>query len=203
MTRGEPLRIGGLVSGGGRTILNLHECITRGELDARVAVVISSRASAGAVARCRDAGLPVEVVERSAHPGPEFHARIAELLRAARVELVCMGGFLSRWEIPSDFAGRVINIHPALLPKFGGKGYYGDHVHRAVLDAGEAESGCTVHFADDQYDHGPTILQRRVPVLPGDTVDALAHRVFEQEIVAYPEAVRMLIESRVNAPTRS
>ena len=196
MTRDEPLRLGGLVSGGGRTILNLHACIARGELDARIELVISSRASATAIERCRQVGLRVEVVDRREHVGAAFHTRIAELLRVARVELVCMGGFLSHWDIPKDFASRVINIHPALLPKFGGKGFYGDRVHRAVLDAGESESGCSVHFADDEYDHGPIIVQRRVPVLPDDSVESLARRVFEEEVIAYPDAVRMFAASR-------
>ena len=192
MTRSEPLRLGALVSGGGRTILNLAECIERGELDARFELVISSRSVAKAVERCRDAGLRVEVVERSALTDDAFHSRIAELFRTAEVQLVCMGGFMTFWDIPSEFAGKVINIHPALLPKFGGKGFYGDRVHRAVLDAGETESGCTVHFADHEYDHGPIILQRSVPVHPNDTVDALAARVFEQEKIAYPEAIKVL-----------
>jgi len=202
MTRDEPLRLGGLVSGGGRTILNLHECIRRGELDARIEVVISSRSTAAAVERCRAVGLHVEVVDRKQHSGAAFHARITEILQAAGVELVCMGGFLSRWEIPDDFAGRVINIHPALLPKFGGQGFYGDRVHRAVLDAGETESGCTVHFADDEYDHGPVILQRRVPVETGDTVDSLADRVFAEEVIAYPDAIRRFVDGRLSLGSR-
>jgi phosphoribosylglycinamide formyltransferase 1 len=105
--------------------------------------------------------------------------------------LALMAGFLSLWEIPQDWRGRVMNIHPALLPKFGGQGMHGEHVHAAVLAAGEKESGCTVHFADNTYDTGPIIVQRRVPVLPGDTPDTLAARVFEQECLAYPEAIRM------------
>ncbi len=202
MHRTSPLRLAGLVSGGGRTILNLHAGIARGDLAAELAVVISSRSDAAAVARCREVGLAVEVVERRRLTAEAFHARIADVLRAARVDLVCMAGFLSYWEIPGDFAGRVINIHPALLPKFGGKGFYGRRVHEAVLAAGETESGCTVHFADDQYDHGPPILQRRVPVLAGDTADTLAARVFAEECRAYPQAVRMFVDGRLPLPDR-
>lgn len=191
------LRLGALVSGGGRTVLNLHACIQRGELAAEIAIVISSRPRAAAIERCRAANLHVEVADRRALDDAAFHRRIAELLRSAGVELVCMSGFLSYWQIPADFAGRVINIHPALLPKFGGQGFYGDRVHRAVLAAGERESGCTVHFADDIYDHGPIIFQQRVPVQPDDTVESLAARVFAAEKQAYPEAIRMLIDGRV------
>jgi phosphoribosylglycinamide formyltransferase-1 len=104
-----------------------------------------------------------------------------------------MAGFLSLWTIPPDLAGRVLNIHPALLPKFGGKGMHGHHVHEAVLAAHETESGCTVHYADNTYDTGPIILQRKVPVLPADTPDSLAARVFEQECLAYPEAIRQVL----------
>jgi phosphoribosylglycinamide formyltransferase-1 len=103
-----------------------------------------------------------------------------------------MAGFLSLWEIPPELHGLVLNIHPALLPKFGGKGMHGHHVHEAVLAAGETESGCTVHYADNTYDTGPIIVQRRVPVRPGDTADTLAARVFEQECIAYPEAIRIV-----------
>jgi folate-dependent phosphoribosylglycinamide formyltransferase PurN len=125
----------------------------------------------------------------------EFHERISNTVESA--DLVCLAGFLFLWRIPEPFIGRVINIHPALLPEFGGKGMYGHHVHEAVLTAGRKESGCTVHFCDNQYDHGPIILQRRVPVLPGDTPDILAARVFEQECIAYPQAVQLIAEGRV------
>jgi phosphoribosylglycinamide formyltransferase-1 len=195
--RTELLQVGALVSGGGRSVLNLHACLARDKIAARIAVVISSRAAAPAVARCRSAGLHVEVVERDTD---DFSARIADRLRAARVELVVMAGFLSHWAIPADFAGRVINIHPALLPRFGGKGFYGDAVHRAVLASGAEESGCTVHFADEAYDQGPIILQRRVPVLPEDTPEALASRVFAEEKLALPEVVGMFADGQLRLP---
>jgi folate-dependent phosphoribosylglycinamide formyltransferase PurN len=108
-----------------------------------------------------------------------------------------MAGFLRLWRIPSDFAGKVMNIHPALLPDFGGRGFFGDRVHRAVLDSGATETGCTVHFADNQYDQGPIILQRRAKVLPGDTPAKLADRVFEQERIAYPQAIRLFAARRI------
>ena len=105
-------------------------------------------------------------------------------------------------QVPDDFLGRVMNIHPALIPAFCGKGYYGHHVHEAVLAYGVKVSGCTVHFADNEYDHGPIILQRAVPVLDDDTPDTLAARVFEQECEAYPEAIRLFAEGRLRIEGR-
>src|SRR5262249_1110183 len=127
----------------------------------------------------------------------EFGRRIFDLVRQSGADLVCMAGFLQLLPIPDDFRGRVMNIHPALLPAFGGKGMCGRRVHEAVLSAGEKGSGCTVHFAGREYDHGPIIVQRTVPVLEGDTPETLAARVFEQECEAYPEAIRMVAEGRI------
>jgi phosphoribosylglycinamide formyltransferase 1 len=189
-----PLRLGVLVSGGGTTMQNLAETIERGELAAQIVCCIASNPNCQAIERARKLHIPVEIITRKSAGSLEaFSMQIAEALRAHRVDLALMAGFLSLWNIPPDFSGRVMNIHPALLPKFGGQGMHGRHVHEAVLAAGETESGCTVHFADNVYDHGPIIIQRRVPVLPGDTPDALAARVFEQECLAYPEAIRQYI----------
>jgi len=186
------LRLGVLISGSGRTLQNFIELIDRGELDARIAVVVSSLAKVKGVARARAAGLPVEIVRVKDHPDvAEFSRLIAEALERYDVDLACQAGWTAYWRIPDRWMGRVMNIHPALLPKYGGKGFYGHHVHEAVLAAGEKESGCTVHFANNEYDAGPIILQRKVPVLPGDTADSLADRVFEQELLAYPEAIRL------------
>jgi len=191
MTSCQPTRLGVLLSGSGRTLENLSEHIAAGSLDASVAVVIASRADAYGVVRARNLGLPVRVIERRNLAGGRFHDAITEALLEAGVDLVCMAGFLSLWRIPPQFEGRVMNIHPALLPYFGGRGYYGSRVHQAVLEAGCVESGCTVHFCDNAYDHGPIVLQRRVPVLLEDTPETLAGRVFEQECIAYPEAIRL------------
>jgi phosphoribosylglycinamide formyltransferase-1 len=113
-----------------------------------------------------------------------------------------MGGFLKRLSIPADFANRVTNIHPALVPSFCGEGFYGHRVHEAVLAFGAKLSGCTVHFADNQYDHGPVILQRAVAVLDDDTPDTLAARVFEAECEAYPEAIQWIADGRVRVEDR-
>ena len=195
----EPLRIATLISGGGRTVQNLAECIERGEVAAEIVAVVSSRSDAYGVERARKLGLPAHVVARKAYDSPaDFGAAVWPILRDAGAELVCLCGFLSKLPIAPDYAGRVINIPPALLPKYGGKGMYGHHVHEAVLAAGDAQTGCTIHYCDDEYDTGPIIVQRTCDVHDGDTPDALADRVFEQECVAYPEAIRMIIEGSVS-----
>ena len=114
-----------------------------------------------------------------------------------------MAGFLSLWRVPDELYGRVINIHPALLPDFGGSGMYGRSVHQAALRAGRSESGCTVHFCDNEYDRGPIILQRKVPVLPDDTPESLAARVFEQECIALPETIQLFAEGRIRLQGRA
>ena len=191
------IRLGVLLSGGGRTLLNFLEQIEAGTLPAEVAVVIASRQCKG-VERAGDAGLDVRIVAYKQMPDAEtYSARIAELLDQARVNLVCLAGFLSYWKIPDSYLGRVMNIHPALLPRFGGEGMYGHHVHEAVLAAVCKVSGCTVHFVNDEYDGGPIVVQRCVPVLESDTPDTLADRVFEQEGVAYPEAIRLFAHDRL------
>jgi len=187
-----PLRLGVLLSGTGRTLVNLCARIAAGALAAEVVVVISDRPGVLGLQHARRAGLPAFVTR---------DARTTfDLLREHRVDLVLLAGYLRLLPIPADFAGRVLNIHPALLPKFGGKGMYGHRVHAAVLAAKEPESGCTVHFCDDQYDHGAILLQRRVPVFEDDDEDRLAARVFEAECEAYPAAIAAWAARRA-APT--
>lgn len=190
-----PLKIAVLLSGGGRTLANLADEIRAGRLAATIEAVVCSRGDAYGVTRARELGLPCAVVERKSCDPAEFDERISAAV--GNPDLVCMAGFLSLWRIPDHLYGRVINIHPALLPEFGGRGMYGDRVHAAVLAAGKTESGCTVHFCDNEYDHGPIILQRRVPVRTDDTVASLAARVFAEECKAYPQAIRLLAEGRV------
>ena len=196
-SRSKPIRVGVLLSGGGRTLLNMLEGIKAGELAAEVAVVIASRQCKG-VERAADAALAVHVVPYKDMPdSAAYSAKLAELLDGAAVDLVCLAGFLSFWEIPDRYLGRVMNIHPALLPRFGGTGMYGHHVHEAVLAAGCKVSGCTVHLVNNEYDAGPIVVQKAVPVLEGDTPDTLAARVFEQECLAYPEAISLFAEGRL------
>ncbi|MBN1491573.1 MAG: phosphoribosylglycinamide formyltransferase [Phycisphaerae bacterium] len=192
------IRLGVLISGSGRTLQNFIDLIRDGKLDAEIAVVISSLSKVKGVDLAKSAGLPIEIVRKRDYRDIDaFSDRILGTLEAHAVDLVCLAGWTCLWRLPRRWFGRVMNIHPALLPKYGGKGFYGHHVHEAVLAARDAESGCTVHFANNEYDAGPIILQRRCPVRPTDTPDALAARVFEQELLAYPEAVRLFAAGRL------
>lgn len=189
------LRLGCLISGGGRTVLNLQEAIDRGEVPATIAVVVAHRADLAGVERCRAAGLRVEVVP--VEPKDTLADRVDAVLGDADVELVGLAGYLRHFRVAPRWSDRVVNIHPSLLPRHGGRGMYGDRVHAAVLAAGDAESGCTVHAVDEIYDHGAVVLQRRCPVEPGDTVDTLAARVFEEECRAFPEAITAIARGEI------
>jgi formyltetrahydrofolate-dependent phosphoribosylglycinamide formyltransferase len=196
---GRPLRIAALISGGGRTLLNLADRIEDGSLRARIVLVIASRAEAPGVQRARQRGLNVRIASTKELGGETARDDVIERwLRETNPDLVCLCGYLSRLRVPAGFEGRVMNIHPALLPAFGGRGMHGLAVHRAVLAAGCRESGCTVHVVNEEYDQGPIILQRTVPVLPNDDPETLAARVFAQECIAYPEAIRLLAEGRLH-----
>jgi phosphoribosylglycinamide formyltransferase-1 len=198
-----PIRLAVLLSAGGTTLQNLIDKIAARELEARIVLVVSNNADAFGLERARRAGIPTAVVERESCPSrEEFGRRIFDLCRDAQADLVCLAGFLQLIHVPDDFLGRVMNIHPALIPAFCGKGYYGHHVHEAVLAYGAKITGCTVHFADNEYDHGPIILQRAVPVRDDDTPDSLADRVFAEECAAYPEAIRLFAEERLRLDGR-
>jgi formyltetrahydrofolate-dependent phosphoribosylglycinamide formyltransferase len=198
-----PIRLGVLLSGGGTTLQNLLDRIASGALNARVVCVVSSDPGAFGLERARQAGLPAFVVARKACSSrAEFSQRILDHCRQAGADLVCMAGFLQLLEIAPDFIGRVLNIHPALIPAFSGKGFHGLRVHEAALEAGVKVSGCTVHFADNEYDHGPIVLQRTVPVEDDDTPERLAARVFALECEAYPEAIRLFAEGRLRIEGR-
>ncbi len=198
-----PIRLAVLLSGSGTTLQNLLDRIRNGKLDAQVVLVISNRTDAYGLTRAREAGVEALVVSRKEHATPEaFSQAIFEKCRQARVDLVCLAGFLQLLPIPADFENRVMNIHPSLIPAFCGKGFYGHHVHEAVLDSGATVSGCTVHFVDNQYDHGPIILQRSVPVLSDDSARTLAARIFEQECLAYPEAIQQFAEGKLRVEGR-
>lgn len=197
-----PLPIAVLISGGGTTLRNLIAVRECGALPVEFKLVISSSATAKGLSIAEAAGIPTLVAEKKKLTSEAYSRDIFDPLRAAGVELVVMGGFLKHVAIPPDFANRVINIHPGLIPAFCGKGMYGHFVHEAVLEYGAKISGCTVHFVDNHYDHGPIVLQRVVPVLDDDTPDALAARVFEAECEALPEALRLIAAGRVTVAGR-
>lgn len=192
------LRVAVLASGSGTTFENLVIRSRDGRLPADVVLLVVSRADCGAVARAERLGVPCTIVEWKKDQSA-FDASMTAAIESAKPDLVCMAGFVKMWTFPAHYAGRVMNVHPALLPAFGGKGMWGHHVHEAVVASGVRETGCTVHFADHQYDHGPVILQRKVPVAPGDTADDVAARVMAAEREAYPEAIRMFAEGRIGA----
>ncbi len=190
-------RLAVLASGGGRSLENLQAVIARGELAAELVLVVTDRPGIGALERAARLRIETLVLPYADLGGPAgFSARVFAELDAREVTLCVLAGFLRLLQVPPHWSGRVLNIHPSLLPAFGGKGFYGERVHAAVLAAGVPETGCTVHFVDDQYDHGQPILQRRVPVLPGDDAHTLAARVFEQETLALPEAIRRVLAQR-------
>jgi len=193
-----PIQLAVLISGGGTTLQNLIDCIGRKALDARIVLVIASRPGIAGIERARAAGLRCELVEWKKFSSiGDFSAKVFRFCQEAGAELICLGGWLSLLEIPPRWQGRIMNIHPALLPSFGGPGMYGLKVHQAVLDHGCKISGCTVHFVDEQFDHGPIILQRACPVLEDDTAHTLAARVFEEEKIAYPEAIKLYQSGRL------
>ncbi|NQU75784.1 MAG: phosphoribosylglycinamide formyltransferase [Planctomycetes bacterium] len=198
----EPVRLVALISGGGRTLMNFMDKIRSGELAARVVGVVASGHSPG-VERARQAGLEVCVVPRKDYDSVKlFSTAVNEAVLAAGPDVVALAGFLHLWHYPESLDWKVMNIHPALLPSFGGAGMYGHHVHEAVLEAGCKVTGCTVHFCDRRYDTGPIIVQRTVAVLEGDTPNTLAARVFEQECIAYPEAINLFAEDRLSIDGR-
>jgi phosphoribosylglycinamide formyltransferase-1 len=198
-----PLRLAVFLSGGGRTLQNFIDEIGAGRLNAQVNLVVGSRPELGGIERAAKAKLMNFVVDRRGYEGAEAYSKeLFRLCDDAGVDLICLAGWLNLLVVPPQYAGRIMNIHPALLPSFGGKGMFGHKVHQAVLDAGCKVSGCTVHFADAAYDSGPIIVQRTCPVLEDDTAEALADRVFEEEKIAYPQAVRLFQEGRIKIEAR-
>jgi len=198
-----PLRIAFLLSGSGTTLENLLRHIDMGTVPGRVVVVLSDRPGVRGLDRARTRGIPALVVERRAYRDrAAFDAAVEAALRPHAPDLVVMGGFLSLWRLPSDWKGRVVNVHPSLLPAFGGKGCYGDRVHQAVLDAGVKVTGCTVHLVDDEYDQGPIIAQAAVVVEDTDTAETLAHRVQEAERRLFPACIRLFAEGRLRVEGR-
>ena len=198
MSSARSLPIAVLISGGGSTLRNLIECVAREDLLVEIRVVISSNPTARGNQFAEAAGIPLYVVQRNECKSAEaFRDAIFQICRDAGVQLVVMAGFLKHVLIPTDFTHRVMNIHPSLIPHFCGRGFYGLRVHRAVLDADADTTGCTVHFVDNEYDHGPIILQREVTVEQGDTPETLASRVFATECEALPTAISLFVAGRL------
>lgn len=198
-----PLKLAVLISGGGTTLTNFLAQKAAGQLDIEVPLVIASRPGCGGIAKAEAAGLNCEVIARRDFENIEaFSHAIFERCRACEVDLVTLAGFLSLIHIPEDFLYRVMNIHPALIPSFCGHGYYGHKVHEAVVSRGVKVSGCTVHFADNEYDHGPIIAQSAVPVKGTDSPDDVAARVFEAECELYPAVLRLYAAGKIKVVER-
>ncbi len=200
-----PFRIAVLISGGGTTPQNLGDRIAERRLaGVEIGVVISSRSQVAGVERAREAGLPLEVIRVKDHPEVEdFSERIAGTLDRYGVKLAVQGGWLCYWRLPERWLGRVVNIHPALLPKFGGQGFYGNRVHQAVLDSREEQTGATVHWVDNEYDHGEIIGRKTCAVQPGDTVESLAGRVQALERELLPEVIARIRDGEIGCVGRA
>jgi phosphoribosylglycinamide formyltransferase-1 len=199
---GPPIRLAVCVSGGGTTLQNLIDRIRSRKLRAEIVQVVASRPRIAAIAKAEAARIPLALAKYNSRSNSEFSKSVFDAIRHSHSELVVLAGFLSLLRIPPDYRGRVINIHPSLIPSFCGRGFYGAKVHQAVLQSGVKVSGCTVHFVDNDYDNGPIILQRAVPVPEGDTPEALAARVFKEECRALPEAITQYAEGRLQISGR-
>lgn len=199
----KPLGLAVLISGSGRTLKNFIDLAAEGSLPIDIRLVISSTPKAGGLQHAADAGITSRIIRRDQFESDAaYGTTIFDACRAAEVDCVAMAGFLKLAPVPNDFSGRVLNIHPALIPAFCGPGMYGHRVHQAVLDYGAKITGCTVHFVDNQYDHGPIIWQQPTPVFNDDTAETLANRVFEIEKEAYPHVLRLLAAGRIKLDGR-
>ena len=197
------IKLAVLLSGSGTTLQNLIDRIERGELDAEIAVVISSRKEVYGLERARNHGIHAATVAfKDYDDSHAFNQAIWTEIRKYPVDLVVLAGFMSLLEVPDDFVNRIMNVHPALIPAFCGKGMYGHHVHEAVLEYGAKVTGATVHLVDDHYDNGPIVLQEPVPVHEDDTPDSLAERVQAKERELYPRAIQLFAQGRLKVDGR-
>lgn len=195
------LRVAVFASGGGSNF----QAIAENALSYRVTLVVCNRYKAGVLDRAQTLGVSTRVLFPRAFESDKLYANtLLELLHAEKIDLIALAGYLCKIPVPvvEAFWGRILNIHPALLPRFGGKGLYGHRVHQAVLKAKETFSGATVHFVDEEYDTGPILLQKKVPVLPDDTPDSLAERVLAVEHQIFPEALDLIAQGRVQIKGR-
>ena len=199
-----PFKIGFLLSGSGSTLENLLEHIEKKKVEANVAVVISSKEACYGIERANNWGITREKVNYKDFKNrvEEYSDQITEILNRYHVDLVVLGGFLSLYLIPDQYKNRVINIHPALIPSFCGKGYYGRKVHESVIEYGVKYTGCTVHFVDNEYDSGPIIDQAIVRVEESDSAESVENKVQQLEKEIYPRVIQAIVDSRVGIDGR-
>lgn len=201
----EKLQLGVLASGRGSNFEAILKNIQQKKLDASIQVVISNKASAGALEIARENNIPAVHISKKKFPEQTaFDEQLLSVLKSHQVNFVVLAGYLKMLSpiVVRHFKNRILNIHPALLPSFGGKGMYGRHVHQAVLDYGCRVSGVTVHLVDEEYDTGPPVLQRCVPVLEGDSADDLAARILKEEHKIFSEALQLFAEERIEIEGR-
>lgn len=199
----KPLKTVVLLSGSGTTLQNFIDLQQSGLLPVQISKVISSRAGVYGLERARNHSIPTDVIARKTFSTwEEFNAAMTSALDNESPDLVLFAGFMSLFWPGNAYVGRIMNVHPALIPAFCGKGMYGHHVHEAVIESGVKITGCTVHFVDGEYDTGPIILQEPVEVLDDDTPDTLAERVQATERKIYPQAVRLFAEGRLSIAGR-
>ena len=188
--QGSPKKFALFISGGGGNALNLVRACREGRIPAEPALVVASKATAPGVLKLRNEGLLVVILDRKDATNDEIYSNIClGVAEASGADFIALAGWLNKLVIPPTWEGRILNIHPGLLPRFGGPGMYGMHVHRAVLASGERESGCTVHLVDNELDHGLKLAESLIPVLPGDSPESLQQRVYAAEMELYPKAI--------------
>ena len=198
-----PFKISVLISGGGTTLKNLIDVRHSGGLDAQISHVVSSNPRAGGIRFAEENKIPFSVFKRKSFSDlHEFSNAIFDCCRQHEADLVVLGGFLKKITIPPDFTNRVINIHPSLIPAFSGKGFYGMNVHRSVIEYGCKVSGCTVHFVDNEYDHGPVIAQEALKIAANETPESLQARVFELECQIYPAVINQIANGSLRVTER-
>jgi phosphoribosylglycinamide formyltransferase 1 len=197
------IKIAVLISGSGTTLQNIIDCCASGAIDGEVVCVLASRADAYGLTRAENAGIPNTAVLRKEHDNAnDFSQAIWNFVDPHKPDLIVLAGFMSLLNVPDYYDGRIMNVHPALIPAFCGKGMYGHHVHEAVIAYGAKLSGVTVHYVDGEYDNGPIIMQSTVPVNEDDTADTLAERVQAEERAIYPKAIQLFAEGRLKLDGR-
>ena len=193
-------KIAVFVSGGGSNFKVIHHQIQKREISGEIVLVISNNPNCGAIEYANENSIPIIIINAAQYPNP--HTRdefLIETCLKAEIDLICLAGYMKM--LPSAFVkqyeNKILNIHPGLLPEFGGKGFFGMRVHEAVINSGKRESGATVHFVDEIYDHGPIILQKKVEVLETDTAESLAARILKLEHELFPEVVKAFCENKI------